>query len=140
MYIIQTTEPRIALACSLSERFLKAVVSGEIDLPDSFSHTTHTPDQVRLHIASCMKGLPAPVGTYKTRSKIVGRFYKGRIEYNVTNLLRHDNAFIAGNMTHEVTHFFGYKHQGNFRNRNKNWLSVPYVLGDLCREWCLKNA
>lgn len=138
-FIIQTIEPRVQLACNMAHDFLKVVVSGEVDLPDSFTHTSMSPDQVRLHIASCMESMKAPVGTYKTRPKIVGRFYRGRIEYNVTNLLRHDNSFISGNIAHELMHFYGFRHKGNFKTRNRNSESVPYVIGDLCRTWVIAH-
>jgi predicted SprT family Zn-dependent metalloprotease len=135
MFKAQTNEPRIMYCCTLAESFIKDLVAGKIETPKSFTHTTHTQEQVIMHLSLQLQAASIPVGTYRTRGSIVGRFYKGRIEYNLNNLLHHSNAFIAANIVHEAMHFFGYRHKGNFKNRYRNHESVPYAIGDLAKVW-----
>jgi predicted SprT family Zn-dependent metalloprotease len=136
MFKFQGSEPRISYCCRLAESFIRSLVKGEIELVyPKFTHTTHSPEQMIMHLSLQLESTIIPVGTYRTRSNIVGRFYKGRIEYNLNNLLHHSNAFIAGNIVHEAMHFFGYRHKGNFKNRHGNAQSVPYAIGDLAKQW-----
>lgn len=143
MFYVQTDNPKINRAADDAERFLKALASGEVALPDFFTHTSDTPKDVVERIRwkidpNTLGGVrKMPVREYTSSwifRNVLGYYKKGVIRVNTRFSSRADIAEIAGNLAHEYCHALGYKHRGN-KITPYNLQSVPYVIGYACREF-----
>lgn len=45
----------------------------------------------------------------------------------------------VGFLVHEWTHQLGYHHDGNYKERNDNINSVPYVIGAIGKKFAMEN-
>lgn len=144
MFYVQTDDPKIKAAALRAEYFLEQVWIGNVKLPEYFTHTSDTPEQVRWKIGvppveagTLYKPQSVSVRTYRTWnpwSNVLGYTSRGVIYVNTRFSSRADISAIAGNLVHELCHVRGYGHKGN-RPTAYNLKSVPYVLGYACRDW-----
>ena len=138
-FYVQTDNPKINRAADDAERFLNALVAGEIALPDFFTHTSDTPAQIKqrfMHTKGMLTS-QAPVREYTSKwpwSKVLGYTKRGSIFVNTRFSSRAEVSEIAGNLVHEYCHVKGYQHKGNSPTAY-NLKSVPYVLGYMARDF-----
>jgi hypothetical protein len=137
-FYLQTHNCKIKDAAKEAERYISALIEGEIKLPDFFTHTSDTPLEV---IQNFKSGSSIPVREYTSSwfyRNVLG-YFDGRAIYVNTRFSKNaDIASIAGNLVHEYCHSLGYKHKGD-KVTTYNLQSVPYVLGYSCRDFLSQN-
>jgi hypothetical protein len=125
-------------AAAIPEFFLQLKVE---DLPEKFTHTNHTREQVYANIWNniIQSQERVSIETYRSKwpwSSVIGHAKPGKIFINSRKLETLHPADYVGNQAHELMHWpCLYRHQGNNPNKYKNLESVPYVIGSLAEAW-----
>lgn len=136
MFYVQTENPKINRAADDAERFFQSLVKGELGLPDFFTHTSKTPEEV-IETIEATRLQKFPVREYTSSwffRNTLGYYKDGVIHVNTRFSSRADVAAVAGNLAHERCHAIGFKHKGN-KPTAYNLKSVPYVIGYMCRDF-----
>jgi hypothetical protein len=139
IFYVQTDNPKINRAADDATRFIKALNQGDLALPDFFTHTSHTPEQV---LQTFQGHIPVVAVREYTSSwffrNVLGHYKNGVINVNTRFSNSASVSDVAGNLVHELCHHMGYQHKGN-NPTPYNLKSVPYVLGYMARDF-VKNG
>lgn len=141
-FVVNANNEKLKDAARLAQNFFKQL--NIEDLPESFTHTTLSREEVYgiiIEASLCLPDRFVIVETYKPkywRSKVIGYTDKAKPNYifvNANKLAAFEVADYVGNFTHEYMHILGFTHKKNKPHKFRNLESVPYVMGALAEAW-----